>query len=601
MLLFGILTVLAAGLWLWPLTRRVLRGAPHAESAAFFCGLGLSLGVLSLIMLWLGLLPGAWLRAWVVLPIPWIGLLVSAWAERDQIAARVRSWPGRLSFNPRWWLSGESVPLWLGLLCASALFAITVNLISYPFYTYDVLSRYAPNARQLYTMGAVPSSLVGYPLGVQMLYAFGFMAAGSVNDHLAGSFSAALVIGMVGAVWVVARLMFSGRAAWAATVLAVSAPVFVSWSTSAYIDIPDGFYHGLTFAMAYLWLARGEMRYALLTGVFGGLALWIKQSSLVLIPAIAVIPLLRLWPLTISTIRRETGIGASALGALGLIAGPWYLRSYLIAGPSAVVPTPSTYDALFVDHSLEALFAFWYRRGEWGAPFALMVLAGILLWTSIFVWPHLAGLAAPDNRIRRTVALWAAFVIPYHLIWWWSFTYQARYLFTSLPMYAPAAGLAVDWLLTRIPAASRIPRLAAPAVAAVLIGFAIYPRMGAIYHLVTDPLQTDDVKLTRLAKDQWLVSKYIRDHLPPGSQLYVMDGALAYWLYDYDLQVGYPTQLDQLREYDYYVVAPWGASVLAALGQSADGLNQALSDPALFTQRYSSGENGQTIYEIHLR
>src|SRR6185436_10366992 len=107
-----------------------------------------------------------------------------------------------------------------------------------------------------------------------------------------------------------------------------------------------------------------------------------------------------------------------------------------------VVPTPSTYDALFVNHSFEALIDFWARRAEWGLPFAIAALAGMLLWAATLIRPRLAGLDVPDADIRRTVALWAAFVIPYHLIWWWGFTYQARYLFTSLPMYAALGGFA---------------------------------------------------------------------------------------------------------------------------------------------------------------
>src|SRR6185503_5366184 len=194
--------------------------------------------------------------------------------------------------------------------------------------------------------------------------------------------------------------------------------------------------------------------------------------------------------------------------------------------------------------------------------------------------------------------LWAAFVIPYHLIWWWGFTYQARYLFTSLPMYAALAGFAVDWALNRLPITSRVPRQAAVVAAAALVAFAIYPRMGALYHLVTEPGQTDEVKLTRLAKDQWLMASYVRHNVSPGARLYVMDGALAYWLYDYELQVGYPTRLEDLRKSDYYVTAPWGAEVLGKLGQSADALNDSLADPTLFTQRFRSSENGQILYEI---
>ncbi|MBM4423117.1 MAG: hypothetical protein FJ030_06940 [Chloroflexi bacterium] len=595
MILFGIPTVIAACVWLWPLARRALRGSPCFEPLAFAVGLALSLGLLSLAMMWIGLLPGAWLRGWIVLPIPWLGLIVWAWRGRNEIAAWARR--ARNGLHWREWLRVESPPFWIGLLCAAVVAVIAVNLISYPFYTYDVLVRYAADARDVFTRARIAPALTGYPLGVHLLYAFGFMAAGAANDHVAGMMSAALIAGMVITVWVVTRLLFTTRAAWVAALLTASAPVFVNWATSGYIDIPNGFYHGVTFAMAYLWLARGEARYALLAGLLGGLALWVKHSSLVLIPALAVVPLLRLWPLSFARARREMALGAMALSAMALAAAPWFARSYLLG--AEVFPAPSTYDALFVDHSLNALIAFWYRRGEWGVPFAATVLAGMLLWAAAFVWPRLAGLSDSEGDVRRAILLWAAFVIPYHLIWWWGFTYQARYLFISLPMYAAVAGFAVDGAADRIPMLARTPAAATVIVAAALIGSAIRPRLGAVYYLLTDPLRSDDVKLTRLAKDSWLTAKYVREKIPPGEKLYVMDGSLAYWLYDYELTAGYPTRLNDLRGYDYYIVAPWGESVLSALGASADEINQSLDDPTLFVELYRSSDEGQTIYAVN--
>ncbi|MEK6573954.1 MAG: hypothetical protein AABZ58_06510, partial [Chloroflexota bacterium] len=60
-------------------------------------------------------------------------------------------------------------------------------------------------------------------------------------------------------------------------------------------------------------------------------------------------------------------------------------------------------------------------------------------------------------------------------------------------------------------------------------------------------------------------------------------------------------RLDDLRGYDYYVVARWGDDVLSALGSSAEEINQSLDDPALFTKLFSSGEDGQTIYAVNFR
>lgn len=603
MIVFGILTAAASSLWLWPLARRALRPArdlPYFEALALVVGVGLSLGGLSWLMMWLGLLPGAWLRPPFVLAIPWIGLALSVWIKRRRFVFAVRQC-SRESIAAHRSLAAP-LPFWLAVVCAGALAVIAINLISYPFYTYDVLSRYAPNARQLFTAGYIPSTLTGYPLGVPMLYALGFMAAGSVNDHVAGALSAVLVGGMLGVVWLAARMMFSRRAAWAAAILTLSSSVFVNWSTSAYIDIPDGFYHGLTFALALLWLRRGGLRYALLAGAFAGLALWVKQSSLVLIPALAVAPLLRLrWPPVWREAGRELLLGLAALSVLLLLAGPWYLRSYFLAGAGGVLPGPSTYDELFINRSLAALIDFWARRADWGLPFALLTLAGGALWLAALVHPPVSGLADSHSNIRRAILLWAAFVIPYHLIWWWQFTYQSRYLLTSLPMYAAMAGLAFERLLARLPLLTKTPSAATLALAVGLVGLGIYPRLGAVYYLAADPAQSDDVKLTRRAGDQWLLAKHVTETIPAGAKLYVMDGALAYWLYDYELRVGYPTRLDELRGYDYFVAAPWGRDVLASLGQSSAEIDQALRDPSLFTELYRSSANGQVLYRIHFR
>ena len=35
-----------------------------------------------------------------------------------------------------------------------------------------------------------------------------------------------------------------------------------------------------------------------------------------------------------------------------------------------------------------------------------------------------------------------------------------------------------------------------------------------------------------------------------------MDGALAYWLHDYEFKQGYPFVLDDLRGYEYLVTSP---------------------------------------------
>jgi len=81
----------------------------------------------------------------------------------------------------------------------------------------------------------------------------------------------------------------------------------------------------------------------------------------------------------------------------------------------------------------------------------------------------------------------------------------------------------------------------------------------------------------------------------------VMGGSPEYWLHGYELRVGYPARLDDVRGCDYYVAAPWGQGVFEALGQSADEFNRALDDPALFTQLFNTGDGGYTIYAVNFK
>jgi len=288
-----------------------------------------------------------------------------------------------------------------------------------------------------------------------------------------------------------------------------------------------------------------------------------------------IVLLLRLLPLTWPRLRREAGLG---ILSLGLLVGPWFLRSYLLAGSDGVFPAPSTCDALQVDRSLDALIVFWQRREQWGWALAIAALIGMVLW--------------------------AAFVIPYHLLWWRGFSYgDSRYLFASWPMYLAVAGFAADWALGRLPVITRLPAFAAVIFAVLLVSTSLYPRLGAVYYLVTDPMQSDDVKLTRRATDHWLVVKQLREIALPGAKVFAVDGALAYWLYDYDLRIGFAVKAEELRDYDYYVDAQWRNKVFRALGNSTNDFNHSLDDPALFTKLYTSGssEAAQTLYAVTSR
>ena len=560
---------------------RTFRDGPLTRAGVLATTFGLSAGMLSLYMLALGLLPGEWLRPALVLPLPWLLFGFSIWCTKNSIPPT----GGRQ----------RSLTFWLTLICLTGMAVIAINTISYPFYRYDVLARFAPNARLLFESRSIPNTLTGYPLGVQMLYTFAFMAYGAVNDHLAGLVVAAFSGAMLLTTFAVGRVAFSRRAGWAAVFLLLSSRLFVDWSTAGYVDVPVGVYHGLTFLYAFIWLQSGGRRWALWAGAMAGLALWTKQSALVLLPTLAVVPLLR--TRSLRGLRLELGNGLIAINVALLLAGPWYLRNLLLTGPAGVLPAPGAYDAQFIDRSISALITFVSADAEWGPWLSASAMLGLLLWAMHFWKPTVDNTSHQDIDRRRRAWLLAAFIIPYHLIWWQGFSYDTRYLLASAPLYAAMAGHGLDWLLPRLPVLSRAPRWAILAAASGLVLTGVSSRLGAVYHLAIHPLQSDDGKLSRLSEDSWFLAKHIRATIEPGASIYAMDGALAYWLHAYDFRQGYPFALADLKDFDYFITAAAGESVYRFYDAHKNEVLRALGDAETLPEIYRHNE---TVVVYHV-
>ena len=583
MLLFllAIPTILVSFLYLWPLLNRVLNtisiGRPGILAATF----GLSTGALSLYMLLLGLLPGEWLRPALIIPVPWIILLTGLILTRNSDVLPATK-PNAITF-------------WLSIICISGFIIILINTFLYPFYRYDVLARFAPNARVLFQSSAVPNTLTGYPLGIQMLYCFAFMSMNAVNDHLAGLVVAGYSGVMLLTTFTIGQQIFSKRAGWAAVILLLSSRMFVDWSTSGYVDIPVGVYHGLCFLFAFVWLQTGGQRWALISGIMAGLALWTKQSALVLLPALGVVPLLGI------QIGRpaitETRNAFTAFGSILLIAGPWYLRSLIIAGPESVVPAPGAYDAQHIDNSGYQLATFMSSTDEWGVWLGTAIMLGLILCSIHFWNPTLDNISHKHVSRRSRSWLLAAFVVPYHIIWWQNFSYDTRYLLSSAPMYAAMAGHGIDWALTRLSPTFRPQIWITVPIAIALVFSGSFSRLGAVYNLMIHPLQTDDEKLARLSGESWSLIKHIRGTIQPGSRIYAMDGALAYWLHEYEFKQGYPFILDDLRGYEYLITSPTGDLVYKFYDTTKNEVVSNLGDTDILPMFYQH-TNKIVIYQI---
>lgn len=602
--LFALAAVVLALVWAWPLTRRLFLTETEWRTPGLLAALALSLGLLSLWMLGLGLLPGRWLTLWTALVAPVVGVAVGLWNSKRRMAEGERRIERPYVRNPRLAVRDLAFAVfpdrrraetWAAAAIFISLSVIVVNLVYYPFHVADTLSRYALFARRIFEAGRITGDVQGYPLLISLGYTYAFLAAGAVNDYLAGLVSAALAVGLVVVTGSLASRLYGRQAGWAAAFLAATSPLFVIWATSGYVDVPAGFFFGACALFAWLWLERGEVRFALLAGAMAGLAIWTKQSGLTLLVSLAGVTVLRsLW-------RPDLAHGAPARvrhPALGftfmltpvlLIAGPWYLRNYLLSGPGGVVPLPGTWYAAQADHGVASLFPFVMQAGRWGWPLALLGGGGLLFAVGEAVW----------SRAGRWRALFAlAFIVPYQLAWWWSFSYELRFLLTLLPFYAALAGRLCALSVARVRLPVPWPAVAGVVAAITIIG--VWPRLGAVYHVLTEPFAGEDSKRARLQPDLWYTVNYLRAHARPGQdEIQLMDGSYDYFLSDYRTRIGYPVSLDELEGFDYFVVPAWGPDMYASLGHAESEVLASLSDRARFQEVFRSpAPDGSVVYRL---
>ena len=220
----------------------------------------------------------------------------------------------------------------LTLLIALALFASALGALTPPHH-FDALAYHltAP-ARFLQTGRLAPLPDVPYgnlPLTVELLYGVG-LAFGS--DAFAQLLHLAFGLLTALALWALARRSFDRATAWLAAALFLGTPLVTVWARVANIDLPLACF----LLLAVLAVVRaGEVsaeqarRWALLAGVWGGLALGTKYQALFAVPILALL-------LVVDAARARRGwrdvVVRLALfcGPLLLIAAPWYLKNWLL-------------------------------------------------------------------------------------------------------------------------------------------------------------------------------------------------------------------------------------------------------------------------------
>jgi len=376
-------------------------------------GLALSVGLISLIMLWEGLLAIP-LSLISIAPPYFVLMLPGWWRVRPSLPTIPTQWEKRFAL------------LILLAICALELF----NGAYWPFYRDDTIGIYQPVAQAIYhTQALVP--LIGadslyraYPVLIPLNYAYAYFASGWENEYLAKAIATLLSLACIPAAYVLGKKLRGERTGWLAAMVLALTPFFGRWASSGYVDLPMAFFYTLAAIFALRLYdsdqtARESLVNAALAGVLIGLAAWTKNAALI---GVLLFALWLVWCWLNKRIRPSMIV--IGMGMACLVASPWYVRNLLGAG--FLIPATAWTDK--AQHTLESAFVLVSHPENFGAP----------------GWVILFGVAAAillDLRRRAPgMLLLLLWTLPFFAAWWWFASYDPRFLLMFLPLLCVLAG-----------------------------------------------------------------------------------------------------------------------------------------------------------------
>jgi 4-amino-4-deoxy-L-arabinose transferase-like glycosyltransferase len=402
----------------WLTTRSAL---PAGRGLRALTALALSVGVLTLLMFWMGAadipyaFPGATLPYLIVMLAGW-----NFWRFQRRTPPIETLRQGTRAAR---WVRAGAILIFV-MISAAVLY----TALYWPFYRDDTLGIYMPQAQEMYHTGTLipltgaDSLYKAYPMLVQLAYTYTYTIAGWEHEYLAKLIPALLSLGCLGAVYQFGKLLNGRLTGWIAAVLLALTPAFGRWASSGYVDLPMAFFYTLASVFALRLRETRHWSEALLAGLMLGLAAWTKNAGLI------GVPLLGTWLIWLLVERR---IGWRhvfiSLAACALVAAPWYLRNLIGAG--FLIPATAWTDQ--AQRSLETLLVFVTRPENFGLP-------GLLI---VFTIP-LAVIEVLRQRGKTSgTALTLLLTLPFFAAWWLFVSYDPRFLLLFLPLLCALAAI----------------------------------------------------------------------------------------------------------------------------------------------------------------
>jgi hypothetical protein len=528
---FAWIITLLGLVFMYPWARWLLARHPGGALLTGLTTLALSAGTLSLIMLWLGLF-GIRLD-WRLAALLCLFVALAGWIV--------------------WWRSAvvpapttPAPPDFLSCVIAGILVIIAglilFNALYWPFSIDDSVAIYAWYGKQIALSGQLPRGDLyeTYPMAIPLLYAFTHQAAGWIDEYLARLIPALFAVGVPGAAYLLGSALHDRQTGLIAALLIALAPLYSHWASTGYVDLPTGFFFGLTAFFLVRWSTGYRWRDALLTGFMAGMAAWIKNSGLLIVISLGAWLIYRA---LVDQLNRKTILRQGALIAFGflIVAGPWYLRNLSLAG-FLVPPTGWTSQA---QRTLANLFYYLTETRYWiGRPIFTLGI-GLALWQAFRAY-----------RRESAAVLLTVFFLPFFVIWWALFSYDGRFLFALTSIVAVMGARLIAPLARRAFAIKR-----ARARLAVTLALAALALPAAVYavdfknELLRHPFMSDAEKHRVVLGDRYAMALYLQT-LPKESRVLSGDNLLPYHADGVQVMVGGAPSAAALKPYNYWVLNP---------------------------------------------
>lgn len=482
------------------------------------------------------------------------------------------------------------------------------NTAYWPYDNYDEFWVYGYNAKIFTLQSAIPSSIGYYPQLLPLSLTYGQVLWGSLNEHAAKVIVPYLGMGSIMITYVLGTRLFGRRTGLIAAAVWALYTHAAGWAQYADLEVPVTFY--FTGAAAFVIVAwqttdrRLRMRYAVLGGVLAGAALWTKPTAGALLESavlIAGLQAARGWIDKRGQVNPRAAVQCMLQAILATplplfvltllpMGGMWYLRNVLFGHPALVFPAGYWQDEAqrsgqelgwpLLTIVLLTLLLIRIPTLQWSDKRGLLgglalMLAGTIPsaadvhhltilefaviggGTALWAWSARPWWRAQPQPRRVMILLIYAFIGPYFVTWFWSYSYHYRLSFAFVPLFAVQIGVILDrfWSPVVTGKRFRMALVTAGVLVAALPGWTA--TLSAWGFAVTGALRDDHAKQAIANPALIKLVDFLQAHHPADRLMRIEASAelrLPFFFPTDDIRAtDYPTRLDQIADVDYFI------------------------------------------------